>query len=106
MGPQPLHDPLTEVQEKTLVHGPNFVIVTKEPPVNKYITQIERVCQQLKQGKVEELGGETKQIFKNIQPPKPNIMKEEAKAIQEMRRDKERVILRANKGVSMVVIVV
>ena len=30
-------------------------------------------------------------------------MKEEAKAIQELKRDKERVILTADKGVSMVV---
>ena len=95
--------PLTEVQEKTLAHGPNFAIVAKEPPVSKYISQIERVCQQLKHGKVEELRGETKQIFKNIQPPKPNIMKEEAKAIQDLKRDKEMVVLTADKGVSMVV---
>ena len=95
--------PLTEVQEKALAHGPNFVIVTKEPPVSKYISQIERVCHQLKQGKAEELRGETKQIFKNIQPPKPNITKEEAKVIQVLKRDKARVVLTANKGVSMVV---
>ena len=67
------------------------------------ISQIERACQQLKQGKAEELRGETKQIFKNIKPPKPNITKEEAKAIQDLKRDKERVVLTANKGVSMVV---
>ena len=95
--------PLTEVQGKALAHGPHFVIVAKEPPVSEYISHIERVCQQLKQRKVEELRGETKQIFKNIQPPKPNIMKEEAKAIQNLKRDKERVILTANKGVFMMV---
>ena len=52
---------------------------------------------------VEELRGETKQIFKNIQPPKPNITKEEAKAIQDLKRDKERIVLTTDKGVSMVV---
>ena len=46
--------PLTEDQEKVLVRGPNFVVVTK-PPVGEYISQIERVCQQLNQGKVEDL---------------------------------------------------
>ena len=79
------------------------MIATKEPPVSKYISQIERVCQQLKQRKAEELRGEIKQIFRKTQPPKPNIMKEEAKAIQELKRDKERVILTADKGVCMVV---
>ena len=96
--------PLTEAQEKALAHGPNFVITTKEPPVSEYISQIERVCQQLEKGKVEELQGEIKQILKKTQPPKPNITREEAKAIKELRRDKERVILTADKGVSMVVL--
>ena len=68
--------PLTEDQEEVLATGPNFVVVAK-PPVGKYISQIERVCQQLNQGKVEELQGETKAILKNIRPPRPNISKGE-----------------------------
>ena len=90
------------MQEKALAHGPNFAVVAREPPVSEYISQIERVCQQLKQGKAEELRGEIKLILKNIQPPKPNIAKEEAKAIQELKKDKERIILTADKGVPMV----
>ena len=96
--------PLTEAQEKVLAHVPNFAITTKELPVSEYISQIERVCQQLEKGKAEELRGEIKQIIKKTQPPKPNITQKEAKAIQELRRDKERVILTADKGVSMVVL--
>ena len=95
--------PPTEDQEKVLARGPNFAIVTKEPPFGKYISQIERMCQQLKQGKVEDMRGETKSIFKNIQPPRPNISKEEPKAIQELKREQDKIILTANKGVSMVV---
>ena len=96
--------PLTEAQEKVLTHGPNFAITTKEPPVSEYILQIERVCQKLEKGKAEELRGEIKQILRKTQQPKPNITREEAKAIEELRRDKERVILTADKGVSMVVL--
>ena len=92
------------MEEKALAHGPNFAVVTMEPPVSKYISQNERMCQQLKQGKAEELRVGTKQIFMNIQPPKPNIRKEEAKGIQDLKRDKERIVLTADKGVSMVVI--
>ena len=95
--------PLTDAQEKALAHGPNSAVVAREPPVSKYISQIERVCQQLKQGKAEELRGETKLILKNIQPPKPNITKEEAKAIKDLKRDKERIVLTVDNGVSMVV---
>ena len=47
--------PLTDEQEKVLAWGPNFAVVTQEPPIGKYLSQIERMCQQLKQGKAEEL---------------------------------------------------
>ena len=52
---------------------------------------------------MEELGGEIKLILKKTQPPKPNITKEEAKAIHELKKDKERIILTADKRVSIVV---
>ena len=42
--------PLTDDQQKVLAGGPNFAIVAKEPAVGEYISQIERMCQQLKQG--------------------------------------------------------
>ena len=95
--------PLLKDQEKVLARGPNYAVVAREPPVGKYIAQIERMCQNLDQGKVEELRGEVKSILRNIQTPKCNISKEEAKAIQELKRDQDRLILTADKGVSMVV---
>ena len=94
---------LTEVQEKVLAHGPNFAVVTNEPPIGEYIAQIERMCQKMKQGEAEELRGQIKLILKNTTLPKPNIIKEEARAIKELRRDQDKVILTADKGVSMVV---
>ena len=50
--------PLTEAQECLLAHGPNFVIVPKEPPICEYIVATEKACKQLMQGKAEELRGE------------------------------------------------
>ena len=91
------------MQEKALAHGPNFAVVTKEPPVSEYISQIERVCQQLKQGKVEELRGEIKLILKNIQPPNQTSPKRKPEQYKKLNKDKERIILTADKGVSMVV---
>ena len=95
--------PLTEDQEKVLARGPNFAVVAK-PPVGKYISQIERGCQQLNQGKAEELRGETKAILKNIRPSRPNISKGEEKATQELRNDQGKIILTTDKGVAMVVL--
>ena len=95
--------PLTEDQEKVLARGPNFAVIAK-PPVSEYISQIEKACQQLNQGKVEELRGETKAILKNIRPPRPNISKKEEKATQELRKDQSKIVLTADKGVAMVVL--
>ena len=47
--------PLTEVQESLLGHGPNFVPVPKGPPACEYIAATEKACQNLLQGKAEEL---------------------------------------------------
>ena len=47
--------------------------------------------------------GEIISVLKKIQTPKYNITREERKAIEELRRDKTRIILTTDKGVSMVV---
>ena len=95
--------PLTKAQEKILSHGPNYAIVTKEPPIEEYIAQVEKVCQSLKQGEAEKLRGKVKLIMKKIRPPKSNISKEEARAMRELKNDQDRMVLTADKGLSMVV---
>ena len=59
--------------------------------------------QTVKTREVEELRGEVKAILKKIQLPKYNITREEHKALEELRKDKNRIILTADKGVCMVV---
>ena len=86
-----------------LAHGPNFVVVPKEPPTCKYIATIEKACLKLIPGKAEELRGEIKVILKKKTSNKPNISKEEYWAIKELRNDITRIVLTADKGVSMVV---
>ena len=95
--------PLTQAQEKLLSHGPNFVIVLREPPTSEYIVAIEKACLKLPSGKVEELRGEIKAILKKKTDTKPNITTEEHWAIKELRNDNTRMVLTADKGVSMVV---
>ena len=95
--------PLTKAQENLLAHGPNYVIVPKEPPTVEYIAAIEKVCLKLPTGKVEELRGEIKAILKKKTNIKPNISKEESWATKELRNDNTRMVLTADKGVSMVV---
>ena len=95
--------PLTQDQIKVLAHGSNFAIVLRSPPVGEYIAAIENVCNQLQQGKAEELRGEIKSVMKKIHTPRSNITREERKAIDELRRDKSNMILTVDKGVSMMV---
>ena len=55
-------------------------------------------------GKAEELRGEIKAILKKRPNNKPNISKEEYQALKEIKNDNTRMVLTADKGVSMVVI--
>ena len=96
--------PLTKAQEKLLAHGPNYAVVPKSPPIAEYIAVIEQACSKLQQGEAEELRGEVKSIIKRSCNPPPNITREERKAIRELKEDKSRMVLTADKGVALVVI--
>ena len=91
------------MQEKLLAHGPNYAMVPKHPPIIEVITLVEKTCQNMVKGKAEELRGEVKAILRKLQPPRSNISLEEQKAVSELRSDNTRVILTADKGVSLVV---
>ena len=96
--------PLTEAQMKLLSHGPNYAMVPKNPPMIEYIAAIEKACTSLLPGMAEELRGEVQANIKKMQPPKYNLTKEEHKAMEELKKDNTRMILTADKGVSIVVI--
>ena len=55
------------------------------------------------QGKAEELRGEIKQLLMKKHTIKPNIHKEEYQALKQLKKDNTRMVLTADKGVSMVV---
>ena len=72
----------------------------------EYITAIEKTCHKLKQGPAQELRLEVKKVLRKAQngtKSPSNITKEEFKALQELKRDKDRLILTADKGVALVV---
>ena len=85
-----------------MVHGPNYAVVPRSPPITEYVAAIEQACSKLQQGEAEELRGKSNpSLRKHIMPP--NITKEEMKAIRELKKDTSRMILTADKGVSLVV---
>ena len=63
------------------------------PPTVECITATEEICQKLAKGEAEELRAEVKNILKKAHPPKPNITKEELKAIEKLRKDDTRIVL-------------
>ena len=67
------------------------------------ITATEEICQKLEKGEAEELRAEVKNILKQAHPPKPNVTKEEWKAIERLRKDTNRIVLMADKGVALVI---
>ena len=83
-----------------MVQGPKFVIKPKQPPVEEYITAIEKMCPKLEKGGANELRVEVKKALKKSQKTTGsfNITKEENQALQELRKDKERVILTQTRG--------
>ena len=98
--------PLTTHQERLLSRGPKFVIRPKKPPVGEYIVAVEQACTRLNQGEADELWVEVKKTIKKAQnrsKTPSNITKDEFKALKEVKEDRDRVILTADKGVTLVI---
>ena len=83
--------------------NPNFVVVPRSLPVTEYVAVIEHACSKLPQGEAKELRGEVKTITEETYNHQPNITREKRKAITELKKEPSRMILTADKGVSLVV---
>ena len=95
---------LTQAQTSVLSKGPNYAISPNNIPNLDYITAIETVCSKLKEEEAAELIGEINGILRKGKTLKPNLNKEERIALNQLRKDKKRIILTADKGVAMVVL--
>ena len=98
--------PLTEDQEKLLAWGPKFSIRPRQPPMGEYVVAVEQACSRLNKGEAEEMRVEVKKALKKAQcSPRPpsNISKKEYQTLSELKEDKSRVILTADKRVSLVI---
>ena len=83
------------------MHGPKFVITRKQTPVSEYITAVEQACTKLNQGESDELRVEVKRALKKAQRSPANTSKEEYKALKELKKDNNRIILTADKRVAL-----
>ena len=95
---------LTSAEKSVLSKGPNFAVSPDNIPNLDYITAIETACSKLKEDDVAELRGEVNGILRKGKAPKSNLNKEERIALNQLRKDKDRIILTVDKGVAMVVL--
>ena len=95
--------PLTPAQRSVLAKGPNFVVTPRHPPNLEYIAAIEAACTKLRQQVAEELRANINWVLRSPHPPKPNLTKAQNVAIKELKKDKDCIVLTADKGVAMVI---
>ena len=95
--------PLTPAQRSVLAKGPNFAVTPRQPPNLEYITAIEAACTKLSQQDAEELRANINRVLRSSHHPKPNLTKAQMSALRELKKDRDRIILTADKGVAMVV---
>ena len=95
--------PLTEDQESLLKHGPNFAITPQRPPHEEYIKAIETACQSLDAKLAEELRSDVYRVLRHPHQLRPILSKGEMAVIKQLKADKERIILTADKGVGLVI---
>ena len=69
----------------------------------EYITAVESMCTRLKDEDAMELRADINSLLRKAKTPKPNLSKEERKGLSQLKKDKDKVVLTANKGVAMVV---
>ena len=94
---------MTPAQRSVLAKGPNFAVSPKQPPNLEYITAIEAACTKLSQQDAEELRAEVNRVLRSSHPLKPNLTKAQNLALRELKRDRDHIVLTADKGVAMVI---
>ena len=95
--------PLTPAQRSVLAKDPNFAVSLRHPPNLEYITAIQAACTKLSQQDAEELRANINWVLRASHPHKPNLTKAQNLAIRELKKDRDCIVLTADKGVSMVI---
>ena len=90
---------LTEGQRSVLAREPNFSIAPRHIPSLDFITAIESNCPKLK----EEEAMEVRADIKKSSSTQPNLTKQERLGLAQLKKEKDWVILGADKGVAVVV---
>ena len=94
---------LSKGQISVLAKGLHVALTPRYIPNTDYITAVELVCHKLKEEDVGVLRADTSSLLRRAKAPKPNCTKQEVVGLNQLKKDKDRVIFKADKGVVMVV---
>ena len=86
-----------------LAKGPNFSITPRYIPNVEYITVVESICSKLKKEEGMKLRSDITALPRKVMAPQPYLTRQERIGLAQLKKDKDRVILTADKGVAMVV---
>ena len=94
---------MTKAQSSVFPKGPNFEVSPKHPPNLKYINSIEAACTKLSQQDAEECRADINRVLRSSHLSKPNLTKAHNSALRELKRDRDDIVLTADKGVAMLI---
>ena len=86
-----------------LAKGPNFAVAPRHLLSLEYLTAIESACTKLGQQEAEEHRADINRILRSSHTPNPNLNKAEVQAFRELKRDRDRLVLTADKGVAIII---
>ena len=84
--------------------GLNFSIAPRRIPVEDIICSFKDSIEHLPENEAEEVRQNYARTLRRAKPPKPNITNEEYKALKELRKNGQIVILKADKGGATVIL--
>ena len=94
---------LTHEQVKVLEKGAGFAVTPKGIPTEEYVIATEMAAKLMTKGEAAIMRAEVTEILNKSNPPKSNLSKMEWKALRELKKKEDIVIMPAYKGRCMVV---
>ena len=79
------------------------MVSPKHPPNLEYITAREAACPKLSQQDAEELRVDINGVLRSSHSPKPNLTKAQNFTLRKPRRNRDHIVLTADKGEAMVI---
>ena len=90
--------PLTDTEKFALQKGMNFPIAPKKIPTAEIVAAVEDSITKLLTEVKLTVRAQVSDVFSRACPPPSNIPSKEMKALQDLRMDKSRLIISADKG--------